>query len=144
MAQSHDHNLMPPALLKLTLYLSKTRASNYCFIRSSHSLPCSSSQTFSAIFALFFAPPTSTKPDTQRYNFSPSMALSFNFGTDITAWVCLFPLRLRSSSPFLCFSLSELLVWVGVFLGFLSPLRLNPISLNLSSSSFFSFLNGAY
>ena len=119
--QSHGHNLTPLELFKLTLYLSKMCAPNHCFIHSSHSLYCSSFPAFSAIFILSFALPIFIQPDTQRYDFSPSMALPFNSCMDITAWACLFSLHSRSSSSFLCFSLSELLAWVGIFLGFLSP-----------------------
>ena len=36
-AQSHDHHLAHLALLKFTLYVSKTRAPCYCFITLSHS-----------------------------------------------------------------------------------------------------------
>ena len=66
------------------------------------------------------------------------MVLPLNFCTDVTAWACLFFLHSCSSSLLLCFSLSELLEWVEVFLGF---------SLHLSSlTSFakpFSFLHSS-
>ena len=102
-----------------SIHLSKTSAPNHCFITSSYSTHCSSSPIFSAILLR-----TSNLHQTwysKRYYFSPSMTLPFNFCTDITVWACLFFLHSRSSSSFLCFSLSELLAWVEVFLGFLSP-----------------------
>ena len=139
MAESHDHNLTSLALLKFTLYLSKTRAPSYCFVTfrillTVHLLKLSLQSLLSS--SRFQSP---SNQILKRNDFSPSMALPFKFCTDITAWAYLFLSHLHSSSSFLCFSSSRFLAWVGFLLGFLSPFRLNPRLLNLFPSSFFSF-----
>ena len=130
MAQSHNHNLTALALLKFTLYLSKTSTLGYCFITfrillTVHLLKLSLQSLLPS--SRYQSP---SNQILKRYDFSPSMALPFNFCTNITVWACLFLSHLHSSSSFLYFSSSRFLAWVGSFLGFLPPFRLNPYLLN--------------
>ena len=136
MAQSHDHNLTPLALLEFTLYLSKTRAHSYCFITFRIPLHCSSSQSFLCILSSNLK--LSSTRSSKGMIFLLRWLFLLTFCVNTTAWVCLFPSHLHFSSSFLfpLFSISR----VGrVFPRVSSFFHLKPHFINPFPSSFFSF-----